>query len=66
MRIGQLHVIYAGQKGAYLGDEDDLEVLGLLLEEAVGDLHAGVGASEDCDGLGHGDGLIMCREQLSW
>jgi hypothetical protein len=41
------------RKAAHLGDEDDLEVLGLLLEEGVGDVKAGEGAAEDYNSLSH-------------
>lgn len=43
---------------AYLGDEDDLEVLDArqrVFEESVGDAEASVGASEYHNGLTHGE-----------
>jgi hypothetical protein len=44
---------------AYLGDEDDLEILDArqrVFEESVGDAEASVGASEHHNGLTHGEG----------
>jgi hypothetical protein len=38
---------------AYLGDQNDLQVLGVLFEKRVGDVQAGEGATENDDGCGH-------------
>jgi hypothetical protein len=53
-----------GWTRTHLGDEDDLDVLVILLEERVGDVQAGVGASENDDGLGHFEGTAGRAEWM--
>jgi hypothetical protein len=50
---GQISSSTACSVVAYLGDEDDLDILEILLEEGVGNVEAGNGPSEDHDCLRH-------------